>query len=55
MTMRMRYRGVEAEAFEWLHVDFETLSDLAAKAGWRAERVVETAGGDYLCRLAREE
>lgn len=53
MAMRLEYGQMIGNRFGWLHVDFETLSDVAAEAGWTAECLVEAASGSYLCRLSR--
>jgi SAM-dependent methyltransferase len=53
MTVRLKYGDAVGEPFGWLHVDYATLSALAANTGWKAERLIETEAGNYLCRLAR--
>lgn len=51
MTFRLKYGDMIGLPFEWLHVDFDTLSVVASRTGWKAERLVETSSGDYLCCL----
>lgn len=51
MTFRLKYGDMIGLPFEWLHVDFDTLSVVASRTGWKAQRLVETSSGDYLCRL----
>jgi SAM-dependent methyltransferase len=53
MTFRLKYGDQVGEPFEWLHVDFDTLSAVASQTGWSAERVVGESSGDYLCCLRR--
>lgn len=55
MTLRLKYGDTIGQPFGWLHVDFGTISSMATQAGWSAERLTETAAGDYLCRLSRTE
>lgn len=55
MTFRLRYGDLVGPPFGWLHVDFDTLSAVAARTGWSAERLMETSAGDYLCCLRRAE
>lgn len=51
VTLRLKYGEAIGQPFEWLHVDFETLSRVADQSGWEAEKLLETDDGDYLCRL----
>jgi hypothetical protein len=51
MTFRLKYGDQVGEPFEWLHVDFDTLSAVASQTGWSAERLVGESSGDYLCCL----
>jgi SAM-dependent methyltransferase len=47
----MEYRSVKGESFDWLYVDFQTLSLYAAEYGFKAELVKEGRHYDYLARL----
>ena len=47
------YNKVKGEPFDWLYVDFQTLSCYAAENGFRAELVKEGKHYDYLARLTR--
>lgn len=53
MRFHMRYGDVAGPEFGWLHVDFQTLSDIATECGWRAACLLEEETGDYLCQLVR--
>lgn len=50
-TFTMTYNGATGAPFEWLHIDFGTLSDLCSRTGWHAELMDSEASGHYLCRL----
>lgn len=45
--------GVTGEPFDWLYVDFETLSYHAEENGFKAELIAEGEHYDYLARLSR--
>lgn len=55
MTLRLKYADAIGQPFGWLHVDYETLSAMAAETGWNSDRLAETEDGDYLCRLSLTE
>ncbi len=48
---RMQYKGVRGDAFDWLYVDFQTLSYYASECGFHAELVKEGKHYDYLASL----
>jgi cyclopropane fatty-acyl-phospholipid synthase-like methyltransferase len=48
---RMQYRGVKGEPFDWLYIDFETLSMYAEQYGFRCEKCLDGDHYDYLARL----
>jgi len=48
---QMKYGEVEGEPFDWLYVDFETLSFYAEENGFKAELLAEGSHYDYLARL----
>ena len=48
---QMKYKNILGEPFDWLYVDFETLSDYAEDNGFAAEMVYEGEHYDYLARL----
>lgn len=51
MNYRMQYKGIKGEPFDWLYVDFSTLSYYAEQNGFVAELVAEGEHYDYLVRL----
>ena len=51
IDFRMQYKQVKGEPFDWLYVDFQTLSFYAAENGFKAELVKEGEHYDYLARL----
>lgn len=48
---QMEYMGVVGESFDWLYLDFKTLSYYAAENGFRTELVAEGEHYDYLAAL----
>lgn len=53
MNYRMQYKGIKGEPFDWLYVDFSTLSYYAEQNGFVAELVAEGEHYDYLVRLMK--
>ena len=51
IDFRMQYKQVKGEKFDWLYVDFQTLSYYATENGFKAELVVEGEHYDYLACL----
>lgn len=49
------YRGLRGAPFWWLYVDVATLTEVAARVGWRTEVVFRGAdgSGSYVARLTR--
>ena len=47
----MQYKQVRGEAFDWLYVDFQTLSYYAEANGFKAEMIKEGEHYDYLACL----
>ena len=52
---RMQYRGIRGEAFDWLYIDFETLSMYAEQYGFRCEKCIDGDHYDYLARLTMDK
>ncbi len=48
---RMHYKEHRTDWFDWLYVDFDTLSKVAEEAGLKTEKIVETKDYHYLARL----
>ena len=51
VDFEMRYKGVKGASFDWLYIDFETLSLYANEAGFNCERCADGEHYDYLARL----
>lgn len=51
LDFRMQYKQIKGEAFDWLYVDFNTLSLYASQYGFKAELMKEGSHYDYLARL----
>jgi len=53
MTYRMQYKDTKGEAFPWLFIDPETLSEQAAAHGFHCDILARGEHYDYLARLTR--
>ena len=51
VDFRMQYKDIIGDPFDWLYIDFQTLSLYAAQNGFEAELVKEGKHYDYLARL----
>lgn len=51
VDFEMRYKGVKGMPFDWLYIDFETLSLYANESGFMCERCADGEHYDYLARL----
>ena len=51
IDFQMQYKQVKGEPFDWLYVDFQTLSYYASENGFQAELVREGEHYDYLACL----
>ncbi|MGV3659415.1 MAG: class I SAM-dependent methyltransferase [Prosthecobacter sp.] len=47
----MEHEAEDAVHFEWLHIDFRSLSQVCGATGWDAELLESENDGHYLCRL----
>ena len=47
----MQYRDTKGESFDWLYIDFDTLSMYAEKYGFKCEKCINGEHYDYLARL----
>lgn len=52
VDFQMQYGKVKGEPFDWLYIDFDTLSAYATPYGFRVEKVMEGEHYDYLARLS---
>lgn len=53
LDYQMQYKDMAGEPFNWLYVDFETLSYYAEENGFKAELLAEGDHYDYLARLTK--
>ena len=51
IDFRMQYKQIKGDPFDWLYVDFQTLSYYASENGFKAELVQEGEHYDYLACL----
>lgn len=49
---QMQYKDIKGDPFDWLYIDFETLSLYAAQCGFKAEMIKKGAHYDYLAKLS---
>lgn len=52
VDFRMQYKDIQGDSFDWLYIDFQTLSLYAAENGFKAELVKEGKHYDYLAKLS---
>ncbi len=52
LDYRMQYKNIKGEVFDWLYIDFQTLSYHAGQNGFKAELVAEGEHYDYLAKLS---
>lgn len=52
LTYRLSYKGEVSISFDWLYLDFESLSLAATKNGFNCEKVFEGEHYDYLAKLS---
>ena len=51
VDFRMQYKQVKGEPFDWLYIDFDTLSYYAQQYGFKAQVVSQGEHYDYLAKL----
>lgn len=51
LDYKMQYRGIKGEKFDWLYIDFDTLSFYAEQCGLQCEKCIDGEHYDYLARL----
>ena len=54
VDFQKQYKNVKGDSFDWLYIDFQTLSIYAAENGFKAELVKEGTHYDYLAKLSRQ-
>ncbi len=52
VDFQMQYKDIKGAPFDWLYIDFQTLSLYAAQNGFKAELIHEGTHYDYLARLS---
>ena len=52
LDYQMKYKNIKGEVFDWLYIDFQTLSYYAEQNGFRAELIAEGEHYDYLAKLS---
>ena len=52
IDFRMQYKSIKGDTFDWLYIDFQTLSLYASECGFKAELVKEGKHYDYLAKLS---
>lgn len=50
---QMKYKGIKGAPFDWLYVDFDTLSNHASANGFSCEKIMDGEHYDYLARLRK--
>lgn len=50
----MQYKNIKGDYFDWLYIDFETLSYHADNNGFKAELIKQGEHYDYLARITRK-
>lgn len=53
IRLEVEFQGLRGSRYGWLHVDPETLEDVARDTGWESEILHREETGDYLARLTR--
>ncbi|MBR2300928.1 MAG: SAM-dependent methyltransferase, partial [Bacteroidaceae bacterium] len=51
VDFNMRYKNIKGDSFDWLYIDFETLSFYANENGFDCEKCLEGEHYDFLARL----
>lgn len=54
VDFHMQYKQVTGDTFDWLYIDFDTLSLYAEQNGFAAELIMEGKHYDYLARISRK-
>ncbi|HUG10467.1 MAG TPA: HAD-IA family hydrolase [Opitutaceae bacterium] len=55
MRFWIEYRGKRGQTFDWLHMDFDSLQNLAHEHGVSAEMLACEESGHYLARLVHDD
>lgn len=49
----MKYKNVKGDSFDWLYIDYQTLSLHAAQNGFKAEKIAEGEHYEYLAKISK--
>lgn len=52
VDFQMQYKDIKGDSFDWLYIDFQTLSLYATESGFKAKLVKEGKHYDYLAKLS---
>ena len=52
---QMKYRNIAGPKFDWLYIDFETLSYYASEYGFAVTKILEGSHYDYLACIERQK
>ena len=55
VDFQMQYKQIKGDPFDWLYIDFQTLSLYATENGFKAELIQEGKHYDYLAKLSMTE
>lgn len=50
----MEYDGGDSTRFDWLHIDFPSLSQICQCTGWEANLIESESDGHYLCKIIEQ-
>lgn len=53
VDFRMQYADTKGDTFDWLYIDFQTLSLYAAESGFKVEMIQKGKHYDYLAKVSR--
>ena len=54
LSYQYSYRGESSDWFDWLYVDFDTLSEYAMRSGLQTELLIKDDNDQYLARLTKK-
>lgn len=52
IDFQMQYKDIKSDSFDWLYIDFDTLSLYASECGFKAELIKKGKHYDYLAKLS---
>lgn len=51
----MQYKDCRSDPFDWLYIDFQTLTDIAGTHGFHCEKIIQDRSEKYLAKLWRAQ